>query len=212
MCYGRDEQFDGNKTEVCKVGDLVPGQSFRTPDAHTLAVLDLPCDEPGHSLTTNESGVIVKVSDTTRLGRDRAGRLYASRSLNPLKYNTAQAKYGEITFTDADVVNVDDYIPQGESNPHNIRPWLLHDHGFVVAVVFATRLQDALDKAADSDKLDRYLISNEDLDDYGSNGDGITYLGNASEPFDIESLEAIGLPNPPFSFVTLFNAVSKQPQ
>ena len=37
-------------------------------------------------------------------------------------------------------------------------------------------------------------------------GDGLAFLGNAGEPFDIEGLDAIELPNPPFSFAALFNA------
>jgi hypothetical protein len=120
-----------------------------------------------------------------------------------------KSKFNEIKFSDEDVVNAGGYIPAGEYNPHNIRPWLLHDHGFVLAVVFASNLQDALDEAADADKLDRYLIASKDLDDYlddeGNEG-GITYLGNAGEPFDIEWLGAVELPNPPFSFVALFAA------
>lgn len=118
----------------------------------------------------------------------------------------ATSSFAEITFSDSDIVNMDDYIPAGEYNPHNVRPFLLHDHGFVVAIVFADSLQDALDIAVDGDKMDRYMIDQKDLSDYGDDGDGITYLGNASEPFDIESLGAIELPNPPFSFVALFNA------
>lgn len=120
------------------------------------------------------------------------------------------AKYKEVKFTDADVVNPDDYIPHNMgSNPHNVRPWLLHDHGTVLCVVFADCLQDALDEAADSGKLGSFSVSEADMDDY-PDGNGISHLGNASEPFDIDSVEAIELPNPPFSFVALFNAHMKQ--
>jgi hypothetical protein len=146
-----------------------------------------------------------------------------------------QATFSEIRFTDEDVVNPDDFIAKGESNPHKVRPWLLHDHGFVLAVVFASCLQDALDEAVDNDKLNRYQI---DPADAGERGDYMTanlsematgfdencpeyvdangtkywwkveptFLGNAGEPFDIESLSANELPNPAFSFVALFNA------
>jgi hypothetical protein len=111
---------------------------------------------------------------------------------------SAEASYKEIKFTDADVVDLDDWIPDGEYNPHRVRPWLLHDHGFVLAVVFADCLQDALDAAVDADKLDRYLIAEEDYEEYGVMGDNPTccFLGNAGEPFDIESLEVVELPNP----------------
>lgn len=148
-----------------------------------------------------------------------------------------QASYQQITFSDADVVNPGDFIPQGEYNPRKVRPFLLHDHGFVIAVVFAACTQDALDEAADADKLDRYLIDLNDPSDrvdylvkdkvtpgydpdvpeyvdaaggeYWWANDGPAFLGNASEPFDIESLDVIELPNPPFSFAALFNAHQK---
>lgn len=146
-----------------------------------------------------------------------------------------RAEYQGVSFTDADVVDVGDFIPRGEYNPHNVRPWLLHDHGFALCVVFANCLQDALDEAVDAGKLDRFQIHPEDpseRDDYmtsdvaqmaaGFDADrpefrddaGVaywwkvepTFLGNAGEPFDIESLDAIELPIPPHSFCALFNA------
>jgi hypothetical protein len=121
-----------------------------------------------------------------------------------------QAEYRQIKFTDADVVNPTDFIASGDFNPHKVRPWLLHDHAFVLAVVFADCLQDALDEAADHDRLDRYLVEDKDLAEYGENEDGIARLGNAGEPFDIEALGVEELPTPPFSFVALFNAMQGQ--
>ena len=118
------------------------------------------------------------------------------------------AKYQEITFSESDVVNLDNWIPKGEYNPHNVRPWLFHDHGFVLAVVFADCLQDAIDEAVDANKLDRYLVSPDDMKDYPDE-EGISFLGNAGEPFDIESLGVVELPNPPRSFVAQFNANQK---
>ena len=115
------------------------------------------------------------------------------------------ATYRNITFSDDDVVNPGDFIPVGDYNPHGVRPFLLHDHGFTLAVVFASCLQDALDEAVDAGKLDRFQVSDAELGDY-PNEEGLTYLGNAGEPFDIESLDVIELPNPPFSFAALFTA------
>lgn len=138
--------------------------------------------------------------------------------------NNLQAQVTDgFTFTDADVVNKDDYIPAGEYNPHKVRPFLLHDQGRTVAVVFADCLQDAMDIAVDNDKLDRFLITDANKADYwdaekdlgnldGSKGDwndSVTFLGNAGEPFDIESLGAVDLVNPPFSFVALYNHMAK---
>lgn len=116
-----------------------------------------------------------------------------------------QTKYQEITFSDSDIVNPDDWIAAGEYNPHNVRPWLLHDHGFVVAVVFADCLQDAIDEAVDAGKMDRYAVADSDRGDYPDD-EGISFLGNAGEPFDIETLGAIVLPNPLRSFAAQFQA------
>jgi len=150
-----------------------------------------------------------------------------------------EASFKEIKFTDADVINADDFIPAGEYNPHKVRPWLLHevrpwllhDAGFTVAVVFAACEQDAMDEAVDTGKLDHLQIHPEydnDRADYMTTDpagfdpncpdymsqDGTkywwkvepTFLGNAGEPFDIENLGIVELPNPKFSFVALFNA------
>lgn len=105
------------------------------------------------------------------------------------------AKFQEIEFSETDVVNIDDWIPAGEYNPHNVRPWLLHDHGFVLAIVFADCLQDAIDIAVDEGKMERYLITSANRADYTENDDRISYLGNAGEEHDIETLQAIELPN-----------------
>ena len=122
-------------------------------------------------------------------------------------FHMNQAQFNQITFTDADVVNKDGFIPVGENNPHNVRPFLLHDHSFTVAVVLADSQQDALDEAVNAGKMDSFQVSIEDdLADYGPDEEGISRLGNASEPFDIQALDVVELANPPFSFVALFNA------
>lgn len=119
------------------------------------------------------------------------------------------SKYREITFTDADVANIGDYIPAGEYNPHKVVPWLIHDAGFVVAVVFASNLQDAFDVAVDEGKLDAFQVAECDLKDYGPEEEGVVRLGNAGEPFDIETLDGMEMPNPPMSFAALFDAADK---
>ena len=98
----------------------------------------------------------------------------------------------QIKWSDEDVVNVRDFTPAGEYNPHN--------------VVFADCLQDAIDIAVDEDKMDRFLIQESDMDDY-TDEEGISYLGNASEPFDIEGLGIVELDNPKadLSFAALFD-------
>jgi hypothetical protein len=118
------------------------------------------------------------------------------------------AQFQGIKFSDSDIANPDEWIPHGEYNPHNIRPWLLHDHGFTVAVAFASNVQEALDAAVDADKLDSFLIDKADYADYGIETDSpsCAFLGNAGEPFDIEALEALEMPNVPRSFAAQFNA------
>lgn len=109
-------------------------------------------------------------------------------------------------FTDSDVVQATDFIPKGEYNPYNVRPWYVHDHGFCVGVCFASCEQDALDILADNGKLNNLLVTEEDLADYGEDEEGIARLGNASEPFDIQTLGIFELPHVPFSFAAMFMA------
>jgi hypothetical protein len=110
----------------------------------------------------------------------------------------ATCKYKEIQFTDEDVVNPEDFIGDGEYNPHNVRPYLVHDHGFVVGVAFADCLQDALDVLADNGKLDGFKIDPSDYSDYEVDSDSptCTFLGNDGAPFDIDPLDVIELPIP----------------
>lgn len=115
------------------------------------------------------------------------------------------ATVNHISFTDADVVNPEDFVPDGETNPYNVHGYLLHDRGLTLAVVFADHFGDALDVAVDARKLDRFRVSEEDMGDYPDE-EGLSFLGNASEPFDIEALGVEVLPNPRLSFVALFNA------
>ena len=72
----------------------------------------------------------------------------------------------EFSFCDEDIANPDDMVAQDEYNPHGVRGWLLHDHGFTVCVVFADSLQDAIDEAVDCGKMDRYLIDDASIMDY----------------------------------------------
>lgn len=71
----------------------------------------------------------------------------------------------------------------------------------------AESLQDALDIAVGNDKLDHYLVTQEQAEDYGGdiyNCDSLAYLGNASEPFDIETLGYVEFPLPKRSLTALY--------
>lgn len=117
-----------------------------------------------------------------------------------------------ISFCDTDVIDYEDFIPNGEYNPHNVRPWLFHDHGFVLCIVFSSSCDDAIDIAVDSGKFDRYLIDETDYSDYDIEGGSwsCNFLGNAGKPFDIESLSVIELPNPSYSWVAMFAEFIKE--
>ena len=115
-----------------------------------------------------------------------------------------------VKFSDKDVINPDNFDSQGTYNPHGIHPYLFHNEGFVLGVVFASSLQDAFDELADSGKIDHFMVTKEEMKDYpdrdGEPDPCLTFLGNASEPFDIEGIDVIELRNPPFSFVAQFKA------
>jgi len=121
-----------------------------------------------------------------------------------------QAEYRQITFTDNDVVNPTDFIASGDYNPYKVRPFLIHDHGTALAVVFADCLSDAFDICADEGRLQGFAIFEAELGDYGPDEQGVSRLGNAGEAYDIEGLDVLELPNPPFSFAALFTAMQGQ--
>lgn len=70
--------------------------------------------------------------------------------------------------------------PDASYNPHNVRLWVIgHEFGAICAV-WASHAQDAFDNAVDANMLDCLQIEDPaDIDDE------TTYLGNASEPFDL---------------------------
>jgi hypothetical protein len=116
----------------------------------------------------------------------------------------------DLSFTDADVVEPREFIPAGEFNPHNSRPWYVHNAGFCLGVTFASCESDALDILADNGKLDTFKVEEADMADYGDEEEGITRLGNAGEPFDIESVDIFALPAPAFSFAAMFMAAQAE--
>lgn len=113
-------------------------------------------------------------------------------------------EYNGQKLSDSLVVNPDDFIPAGEFNPHNVRPWLIEGYG-PIAIVFADCEQDALDEAADRDKLDGYLIPATELEE-AEKEERVAYLGNASEPFDLTDIRIQELPIPAYSWLAMFKA------
>lgn len=109
-------------------------------------------------------------------------------------------------------------------NPHALsmvsrgyKAHLFHDHGVVLAVVIQEydgyTCQDALDEAIESGKLDRYKITEADRADYetetGDWNGWVSFLGNAGEPFDIESLGMFEIAIPPVTLCTVFRGAAE---
>jgi len=119
---------------------------------------------------------------------------------------TVRVKNFELSFTDADVVEINEVeFAEDHSERFGEALWLLHDHGFTVCVVQAQNLQDALDSAVDANRMERYLVDESEASDYDC--ESLSYLGNACEPHDIESLGFVRLPLPKRSVTALFGDV-----
>lgn len=113
----------------------------------------------------------------------------------------AKIKYHnfDLSFSDEDVVNPHDYWME----KWNL--FLIHDHGFTMAVAIAETEQDAWDEAADSGKIDHFKLTDQDwIKDMSE--DQISYLGNNGDPYDIEALDIVRINRPPFSMAALVNA------
>lgn len=104
-----------------------------------------------------------------------------------------------VRFTEDDVVNIDDWNP-GDDGLNAYKPWLFHDHGFVLGLVFAQTLQDAFDELADSGKIDSFAVSEAEMGDYPDE-QGLSHLGNECKPYDVECVCCVAMGNPPLSFV-----------
>jgi hypothetical protein len=117
---------------------------------------------------------------------------------------TVHLRVGDVEISDDMLVNPDGFIPAGEYNPHNVRPWVIgHEHG-AFAIAFASCEQDAIDEAIDAGKMDGMKVSDEDLAT-ATDDEHEDYLrgGNASEYFYQDYLWMEPLDNPAFSFVAL---------
>lgn len=204
---------------------------------------DITWDTEGEDIPSLPQKTTLEVSDDFDIELDAAEALSDKYGFSVLAVKTkvltptiVKWKHFEIRFTDADIVDIDDVETEDDS-PYRYRQnnkmFLFHDHGFTIAVVMASNLQDALDAVVDADKLDRYLIDPSDASDRNDymttdvskmasgydadcpeyvEEDGTkwwwendpTFLGNASEPFDIESVEYITFPLPKLSITALY--------
>lgn len=115
-------------------------------------------------------------------------------------------KVGTVKITDDMVVNPGDYIPEGEYNPHHVRPFVIgHEFG-PFAVVFADCDQHAIDEAIDSGKMDFLQVKGDELEQMTEEErDELLCGGNAGEYFRQDYLWMDELTNPAFSFVALLS-------
>ena len=78
-----------------------------------------------------------------------------------------------------EVVNADDY-------DYFDKCYIIFNEFGPIALVFAGNEQEALDTAVDAGRLDSCKMSPEDHTEAETNGWDVTYLGNASEPFNLD--------------------------
>jgi len=82
---------------------------------------------------------------------------------------------------------------QGSENPHGVGLWLIHNANGLIAAVWASGIENALDEAADADLLQSCALSEAVAEEYGMKATG---LGNAGELFDLSN---VGLYQVPWS-------------
>ena len=110
-----------------------------------------------------------------------------------------QTEHGNMTVTDADLVNPDYDYTQFD------HLYLLHNEFGVIALVLADNEQDALDEIVDRGKLDSYRSP--EHDGCEEVPDGVAFLGNASEAFDLgDYVQLIEITKPKFSICGLLFA------
>lgn len=117
MCMG-DDGFTGNKVQVCTVGELPHGSNYRDPNRNAWLVTKPTVNaNPNTRVVVNlTTGAIEEHPSDLKLGRDRCGRLYASRTLNPNVYPVLKPDAPD-TVVDAENISGDNATPEfgGES-------------------------------------------------------------------------------------------------
>jgi hypothetical protein len=110
------------------------------------------------------------------------------------------------SFTDADVVNWEDYKPNQQRGTEAL-PFLIHDEYGLLAVVFGDDASAALEIAAIYGKMDRHKVSDEEANAMTEEEqERLTVLSNnlkGSDHYNLENVRTIQLSNPQFSFVAL---------
>jgi len=79
---------------------------------------------------------------------------------------------------------------KGEYNPHRVKAWLIHNEVYYSYIAIGSCEQEAIDNCVDSNLWDHMKMTDEDYQEYDSNGwhDSFIQAGNASEPFWAENL------------------------
>ena len=97
-----------------------------------------------------------------------------------LKQNLPFASNVPITELDGDRILCNDIVLPTETHPYNIQLWVIGNEYGALGAVWAGNEQDALDALVDAGLGDGLLIDAKDADEE------TTYLGNASEPADLQ--------------------------
>ncbi|MDS1821079.1 hypothetical protein QX249_10445 [Vibrio parahaemolyticus] len=95
----------------------------------------------------------------------------------------------EELFEDAKKKLAENGYELGEYNPHRVSAWwVVNDH--VKCLAIGQHEQEAIDNCVDANLWDSLKMSDEDLEEYESNGwhDSFIRAGNASEAFWSENL------------------------
>jgi len=96
--------------------------------------------------------------------------------------------YAEDGYTyelDGENILVNDWpVLPGERHPHNLRLWLIGNEFGPVVALWACNEQEAFDTMLDHN-YEQFLVDEKDVED-DPDGDKYTYLGNASEPCNLD--------------------------
>lgn len=111
-------------------------------------------------------------------------------------------------FCDSDVVNRDEWaIGSSKGNAY-----LIHDHGFTVAVVIADSVDDAIGYAVDAGKMTRWEVSDDqqvsDYTDADFDSGRLEFIGTGTnrKVYDLEGMSVVVFGLPKVSFVACFEA------
>jgi hypothetical protein len=111
-----------------------------------------------------------------------------------------------VRWSHDDVINPDELLWDMEQRAERKDPighlYVMHDHGFVVCVVYEESEQEAIEEAADQDKLDRWKVTDVDRGDYtGEQMEELFWFDG--DAYDLEGMDIVELEVPPLDVALL---------